>query len=158
MSLLKKPKLNTRWKKLLLVAVSLLLLGAVRCGRGICHAFRRRHRRAGSRAAGEGARREREEPTRKIREAKWSSRRSEWRDDPQFREEMQRKQEVEMEMRAVKQAALVRLAKINMDQAIQIATSQTPGKFWFAVSTPKVGGARQVGERRSRVLSRHHRR
>ena len=35
---------------------------------------------------------------------------------------------LEMEMREVRQAALVRLAKINMDQAIQIATSQQPGK------------------------------
>jgi hypothetical protein len=33
-----------------------------------------------------------------------------------------------MAMRSVRQAALVRLGKINMDQAIQIATSQQPGK------------------------------
>jgi hypothetical protein len=44
-----------------------------------------------------------------------------------------------MEMREVRQAALLRLAKINMDQAIQIATSQQPGKVLFAVSTQKVG-------------------
>ena len=49
-------------------------------------------------------------------------------EDPAFREEVQRKRETEMEMREVRQAALIRLAKINMDQAIQIATSQTPGK------------------------------
>jgi uncharacterized membrane protein YkoI len=48
--------------------------------------------------------------------------------DPQLREEMERKERVEMEMREVRQAALIRLAKINMDQAIQIATSQQPGK------------------------------
>ena len=48
--------------------------------------------------------------------------------DPQLREEMERKERVEMEMREVRQAALVRLAKINMDQAIQIATSQQAGK------------------------------
>jgi uncharacterized membrane protein YkoI len=48
--------------------------------------------------------------------------------DPQFREEMERKERVEMEMREVRQAALVRLAKINMDQAIQIANSQQSGK------------------------------
>ena len=35
---------------------------------------------------------------------------------------------MELEMREVMHAALVRLAKINMDQAIQIATSQQPGK------------------------------
>jgi uncharacterized membrane protein YkoI len=48
--------------------------------------------------------------------------------DPRVREEMERKERVEMEMREVRQAALIRLAKINMDQAIQIATSQQPGK------------------------------
>ena len=48
--------------------------------------------------------------------------------DPQFREEVERKERVEMEMREVRQAALVRLAKINMDQAIQVASSQQPGK------------------------------
>jgi uncharacterized membrane protein YkoI len=48
--------------------------------------------------------------------------------DPAFREELDRKQKLEMEMREIRQAALIRLAKINMDQAIQIANSQTPGK------------------------------
>jgi uncharacterized membrane protein YkoI len=48
--------------------------------------------------------------------------------DPAFREEMERKQKLEMELHEVRQAALIRLARINMDQAIQIATSQTPGK------------------------------
>jgi len=48
--------------------------------------------------------------------------------DPRVREEIERKERVEVEMREVRQAALVRLAKINMDQAIQIATSQQPGK------------------------------
>jgi len=48
--------------------------------------------------------------------------------DPKVREEIMRKREVEMEMRAIKQTALIRLSRITMDQAIQIATSQTPGK------------------------------
>jgi uncharacterized membrane protein YkoI len=48
--------------------------------------------------------------------------------DPRIREEIVRKQELEMEMRAIRQAALIRLSKINMDQAIQIASSQYPGK------------------------------
>jgi uncharacterized membrane protein YkoI len=48
--------------------------------------------------------------------------------DSEFRKERARREEVEMEMRSVRQAALVRLARINMDQAIQIATSQQPGK------------------------------
>jgi uncharacterized membrane protein YkoI len=35
-------------------------------------------------------------------------------------------------MRSIKQAALVRLARITMEQAIQIATSHTPGKVLHA--------------------------
>ena len=42
--------------------------------------------------------------------------------------EIARKQDIELEARAVMHAALVQLAKINMDQAIQVATSQQPGK------------------------------
>ncbi len=38
------------------------------------------------------------------------------------------REELEREARFVMHSALVRLAKINMDQAIQIATSQQPGK------------------------------
>ena len=48
--------------------------------------------------------------------------------DPRFAEEVRRRMDVEMEMRAIKQAALVRLSRVTMDQAIQIATSHTPGK------------------------------
>jgi len=51
--------------------------------------------------------------------------------DPNFRAEMQereRKQEFEWEMKSVRDAELVRLARITMEQAIQIATSQQPGK------------------------------
>ncbi|MFN2530969.1 MAG: PepSY domain-containing protein [Pyrinomonadaceae bacterium] len=48
--------------------------------------------------------------------------------DPRFREEMQRKEEIELEMHAIKQAALLCVARLTMDQAIQIASSQTAGK------------------------------
>ena len=74
-------------------------------------------------------RKEREKVERKLERARETGEvkmRSE--KEPEFRREMARKQEVEIEMREVRQAALVRLAKINMDQAIQIATSQQPGK------------------------------
>jgi uncharacterized membrane protein YkoI len=47
--------------------------------------------------------------------------------DPRFAEEIRRRQEVEMEMRALKHAALVRSTRVTMDQAIQIASSQVPG-------------------------------
>ena len=51
--------------------------------------------------------------------------------DPRVREEIERKERLEMEMQEARQAALVRLAKINMDQAIQIATSQQAGKVLY---------------------------
>src|SRR5215217_7373185 len=124
MSLLKKPNLHTRWKKSLLIAVSLLLL--VPCAAAAAFAMRFDV--------------ETQEPQEKALTQKdkekieTMQRRKEtdtrWRveSDPQVREEMERKERVEMEMREVRQAALLRLAKINMDQAIQIATSQQPGK------------------------------
>jgi uncharacterized membrane protein YkoI len=52
--------------------------------------------------------------------------------DPQFAAELERRREVESEMRAIRQAALVKLARINMDQAIQVATSQQAGKVLSA--------------------------
>jgi len=118
MSLLRKPELNTRWKKLLLVAVSLLLL--VPCVAAATYAMRF-----------DVATNAQEPATQEKEKEKVEMRRRESRDeitDPRVREEMERKEQVEMELREVRQAALVRLAKINMDQAIQIATSQQPGK------------------------------
>ena len=53
-----------------------------------------------------------------------------WRiaNDPQVREEVMAKRELEFKMHAIRQATLIRMAKISMDQAIQIATTQKPGK------------------------------
>ena len=127
MSLLTKPKLNGRWKRLLLVAVSLLLL----VPSFAAAAFAMRFELA---PAQDPAQQEKElEAKRKTDAINRESRtavdiKERMARDPQFREELQRKREVEMEMRAVKQAALVRLSRLTMDQAIQIATSQTPGK------------------------------
>jgi beta-lactamase regulating signal transducer with metallopeptidase domain len=118
MSLLRKPELNTRWKKLLLIAVSLLLLAP--CAAAATYAMRF-----------DVVTNAQEPATQEKEKEKVEMRRRESRDeitDPRVREEMERKERVEMEMREVRQAALVRLAKINMDQAIQIATSQQPGK------------------------------
>lgn len=135
MSLLSKPKLNRRWKKLMLIAVSLLLLvpsfAAV--------AFAMRFELANTvqdpaQQEKEPAQQEKEIVEKKKAEAvrREAVSEQEFKErmarDPRFREEVQRKEEVEMEMRAVRQAALVRLARINMDQAIQIATSQNSGK------------------------------
>jgi len=128
MSLLSKPKLNRRWKKLLLVAVSLLLL----VPSFAAAAFAMRFELANTVQDPAQQEKEATEKRRSDAPAREVISEQEFKEkmahDPRFREEVQRKQELEMEMREVKQAALVRLARINMDQAIQIATAQTPGK------------------------------
>ncbi len=121
MSLLRKPELNTRWKKLLLVAVSLLLL--VPCVAAATYAMRFDvETKAQEPAPQDQERKEKDKVEMRRREGREEIL------DPRVREEMERKERIEMEMREVRQAALIRLAKINMDQAIQIATSQNPGK------------------------------
>jgi uncharacterized membrane protein YkoI len=128
MSLLNKPKLNRRWKKLMLVAVSLLLLVPSLAAAAFAMRFEL------APVAQDPAQQEKEITEKKRADvaARESRTMDEFKErmahDPQFREEVRRKQEVELEMRAVKQAALVRLSRITMDQAIQIATSQVPGK------------------------------
>jgi beta-lactamase regulating signal transducer with metallopeptidase domain/uncharacterized membrane protein YkoI len=122
MSLLKKPDFHTRWKKSLLIAVSLLLL--VPCAAAAAFAMRFDVETTPQ----EPATQEKEKVEMQRRKEMSGEMRERMEHDPQFREEVERKERVEMEMREVRQAALVRLAKINMDQAIQIATSQQPGK------------------------------
>jgi beta-lactamase regulating signal transducer with metallopeptidase domain/uncharacterized membrane protein YkoI len=125
MSLLKKPNLHTRWKKSLLIAVSLLLL--VPCAAAVAFAMRfdveTNVQEPREKELTQPDKEKREVMRRKIEDTKLRRE-----SDPQLREEMERKERVEMEMREVRQAALIRLAKINMDQAIQIATSQQSGK------------------------------
>jgi beta-lactamase regulating signal transducer with metallopeptidase domain len=122
MSLLKKPNFHKRGKRLLLIVVSLLLLvpsvAAV--------AFAMRFDVATT--AQEPTTQDKEKVEMKRRKEMSGEMKERMESDPQFREEVERKERVEMEMREVRQAALVRLAKINMDQAIQIATSQQSGK------------------------------
>jgi beta-lactamase regulating signal transducer with metallopeptidase domain len=124
MSLLSKPKMNRRWKKLLLLAVAVLLLvpsfAAV--------AFAMRFELATK--VQDPAQQEKE-----IVEKKKAEQRREnvlytmaEPASPQAREELLRKRELEGKMREITQAALIKLARLDMDQAIQIATSQTPGK------------------------------
>jgi len=127
MSLLKKPELNTRWKKLLLIAVSLLLL--VPCAAAATYAMRFDVETNAQEPATQDKERQEKEKVEMKRRQGGEERRNWTVDvDPRMREEFERKERAEMEMREVRQAALVRLAKINMDQAIQIATSQQPGK------------------------------
>ena len=128
MSLLSKPKMNRRWKKLLLFAVSLLLLIPSFAAVALAMRFElapalqepsQQDKELKEKRRGETVRSEvNSEQEFKERMAR----------DPKFREEVERKRDLEFEMREVRQAALVRLARISMDQAIQIATSQTPGK------------------------------
>ena len=132
MSLLSKPKLNRRWKKLLLLAVSLLLL----IPSFAAAAFAMRFELAAT--AQEPTQQEKEVKEKqkaelnemRAREAQKTV--TEYKErisrDPIFQRELERKREIEMEMRSIKQAALVRLSRLTMDQAIQIATSQSPGK------------------------------
>jgi uncharacterized membrane protein YkoI len=126
MSLLTKPNLNRRWKKLLLVAVSLLLLIPSLAAAAFAMRFEV------ATTAQEPTQQERELQEKKKVMTREGQAMDEIKErvarDPRFREELQRKREVEMEMRAIRQAALVRLSRLTMDQAIQIATSQTPGK------------------------------
>ncbi|HEU4934315.1 MAG TPA: M56 family metallopeptidase, partial [Pyrinomonadaceae bacterium] len=127
MSLLKKPNLHTRWKKLLLVGVALLI--AVPSIAATAFAMRFDVETNAQDPAVQEKQREKEVLETKMRRAnEMDELKMKMAQDPAFREEVERKQRVEMEMREIKQAALIRLAKVNMDQAIQIATSQQPGK------------------------------
>ncbi|HEU4712439.1 MAG TPA: M56 family metallopeptidase [Pyrinomonadaceae bacterium] len=132
MSLLTKPRVTTRWKKTLLFAVSLLLL--VPCVAAA--AFNMRFELAAQDALPQDQRRtqaEQELEKKRVREMTSPDvLKEKIAREPQFRDELERRREVELEMRAVRQAALVRLARINMDQAIQIASSQQPGKVMSA--------------------------
>ena len=123
MSLLKKPNLHTRWKKSLLILVSLLLLVPCAAAAAFAMRFDVETQEPQEKIPTQKDKEKLEVKQRKMEDMKWRIE-----SDPQLREEMERKERVEMEMREVKQAALVRLAKINMDQAIQIATSQQSGK------------------------------
>ena len=124
MSLLKKPKFNTRLKKSLLIGVALLLL--VPCVAAAAFAVRFDTQDP---AAQEQERKEKELLEMKLRAAGTLEQKQKViADDPTFQRELERKREMEVEMRAIMHAALIRLAKINMDQAIVIATTQQPGK------------------------------
>ncbi len=134
MSLLTKPKMTTRWKKTLLFAVSLLLL--VPCVAAA--AFNMRFEMGpviAQEPTQQDKQKEKEKETleRRYKEkATVQEMRERIERDPALAAEYQRRREVEIEMRAIRQAALVKLAKVTMEQAIQIATSQQPGKVLSA--------------------------
>jgi beta-lactamase regulating signal transducer with metallopeptidase domain/uncharacterized membrane protein YkoI len=120
MSLLRKPKLNTRWKSVLLITVSLMLV--VPCVAAA--AIGMRYEVATRDEVAQDPAKERE-----MREVvKMREQGGEQEVKLRVSEELMTKRRMEMEMMAVKQNALISLARISMEQAIQIATSQTPGK------------------------------
>ena len=133
MSLLSKPKMNRRWKKSLLVAVSLLLLVPSFAAAALAMRFelapqdpaQQQEKELKEKQAAADVKLRQGAPTEPFKERMAR--------DPRFAEEIRRRQEVELEMRALKHAALVRLARVSMDQAIQIATSHMPGKVLSSV-------------------------
>lgn len=123
MSLLKKSKLDSRRKRMLLIAASLLLLVPCLAAASFAMKF-------DMEPVTQDPAPQEKEVRQKMEANRVDEMKMKMAQDPKYREEILRKQNVELEMRAMKQSALFRLARINMDQAIQIATSQTPGKVW----------------------------
>jgi bla regulator protein blaR1 len=139
MSLLKKQKQNSRWKRSMLVFVSLILLIPSLAAASLATKF-------DVEQAGTEQDQAQKEKEQKEKEKGWAKERNESKEyqlgweaaqdeklrkkefDGDFVTMRRRHEEEEMKARDVMQAALVRLARIPMDQAIQIATSQSPGK------------------------------
>ena len=135
MSLLRKPKLDARWKKLLLFAVSLLLFVPCVAAASFGLRFDIASLSAAPPQDKESQEKQKlkdERDSKEYREGKeLGERERERRGGIAFsgsEDEMRHRMEEEMKMKAIMQSALVRLAKISMEQAIQIATSQQPGK------------------------------
>ena len=134
MSLLRKPKLDTRRKRMILIAVSLLLV--LPCFAAASFAMKFDLTPTDEAALvqepsqQEKERREKEAGEVRVRtdSRMTDEMSSRMENDPKFREEVLAKRELEFKMRAIRQATLIRMAKISMDQAIQVATSQKPGK------------------------------
>ncbi|HSL55771.1 MAG TPA: M56 family metallopeptidase [Pyrinomonadaceae bacterium] len=126
MSLLKKPELKTRWKKSLLFAVSLLLLVPCAAAAAFAMRFDVETQEPQEKTLTQQDKEKIETMQRKAQTMEEMKMRVPG--DPALVQEMERKRQLEFEAREIAQAAMVKLAKINMDQAIQIATSQQPGK------------------------------
>ena len=132
MSLLRKPKLNDRRKKLLLVVISLLLV--VPCVAAASFPLRFD---ISALAVNGGqdkedqakAKEKQERESRELRERKEAAeQQGKVEVNGEGYEVRRRHVEEELKMKAIRQSTLVRLARISMEQAIQIATSQQPGK------------------------------
>lgn len=140
MSILRKPKINARWKRISLTTLSLVVL--VMCVAAASFAMRFDVAADGSPARNSAQQEQEREKAQRDKEQSEKQRTVEIRTrmpgatrgfsedelDPAERAEIERKRQIEMEMREKTHTALVRVARITMEQAIQVATSQTPGK------------------------------
>jgi len=134
MSLLKKTKSDTRRKRILLIAVSLLLL--IPCFAAASFAMKFDLKPTDT--VSQGQEKEQQERARTERkrvdvlmemdQKEAEEMKNRIASDPALREKMETRRALEFKLSAIRQAALVKLARISMDQAIQIATSQKPGK------------------------------
>ena len=128
MSLLSKTKMDTPRKRMMLIAVSLLLLVPCLAAASFAMKFDLKTSEAVTQEPSQQEKQLREEEMVKIKRAMADKLgMKEGMDDPRVREEIIAKKEFEIKMRAARQSALVKMARITMDQAIQIATSQKPG-------------------------------
>jgi len=132
MSLLNKTKVDTPRKRMLLIAVSLLLLVPCLAAGSFAMKFDLKRSEAVNQEPSQQEKQRREEETVKFArsftvDSDERAMKERMETDQAFREKMIARQELEMKMRAIKQSALVKMARITMDQAIQIATSQKPG-------------------------------
>jgi beta-lactamase regulating signal transducer with metallopeptidase domain/uncharacterized membrane protein YkoI len=134
MSLLRKPKLDTRLKRAILIAVSLLLLLPCLAAASVAMKFdltpsdNAALSQESSQQEKERKEKEFGEVRTRIDPRQLEEMKERMENDPKFREEVMAKRELESKMRGIRQSTLIRLAKISMDQAIQIATTQKPGK------------------------------
>jgi len=138
MSLLKRQNQNSRWKKSLLGLVSLLLLIPSLAAASLATKFD---------VEQAGTSQDQEQKEKEQKEKEKTKERKESKEyqigyalgqgERESKTEMQegelvtmrrRHEEEELKARDIMQATLVRLARVPMDQAIQIATSQSPGK------------------------------
>ena len=137
MSLLKKQNQNSRWKKLLLTLVSLLLLIPSLAAASLATKFDVEQAPTSQDQDQKEKEQKEKEKTKERKESKEyqfgyeagqaeKARTKEF--DGEFVTMRRRHEEEELKARDLMQATLVRLARVPMDQAIQIATSQSPGK------------------------------
>jgi beta-lactamase regulating signal transducer with metallopeptidase domain len=141
MSLMNKPKLNSRSLRLLLLAVALLLV--IPSVTAVVLAMRFDANAFSSAVSQEQESQQKEKEKEKLKERRRSpefeegvragQREAERKKSENYAftvegEEVERHREEEMKARDIRNATLMRLARIPMDQAIQIALSQQPGK------------------------------